>query len=107
MNDTFIVLSILGVAVLLFITDRLRVDVVALLVLLALIFTGLVTPTEAFLGFASPAVITVWAVFIISGALFRSGVADRLARIMMRLAGVTRGDYCWLSCSWLALCRLL
>lgn len=87
MNDSFIVLIILAVAILLFVTDRLRVDVVALLVLLALIFTGLVTPADAFLGFASPAVITVWAVFIISGALFRSGVADRLARLMMRLGG--------------------
>lgn len=87
MSDSIAVLTILSVAILLFVTDKLRVDVVALLVLVSLILTGLVTPAEAFLGFASPAVITVWAVFIISGALFRSGVADWLARLMMRLAG--------------------
>jgi di/tricarboxylate transporter len=45
-----------------------------------------VTPEAAFAGFASPAVITVWAVFIISGAMFQSGVADLLARQMLRLA---------------------
>ncbi|NIV28005.1 MAG: SLC13 family permease, partial [Anaerolineae bacterium] len=49
--------------------------------------TGLVTIEEAFSGFASPAVITVWSVYIVSGALFVSGVADRLASSMLRLAG--------------------
>ncbi|WP_420643158.1 SLC13 family permease [Candidatus Leptofilum sp.] len=85
--DHILVLGILTIAVGLFISDRLRVDLVALLVLLALILTGLLTPEAAFAGFASPAVITVWAVFIISGAMFQSGVADLLAQQMLRLAG--------------------
>ena len=85
--DHILVLGILTAAIALFISDRLRVDLVALLVLIALILTGLLTPEEAFAGFASPAVITVWAVFIISGAMFQSGVADMLARQMLRLAG--------------------
>ena len=85
--DHALVLGILAIAVGLFISDRLRVDLVALLVLLSLILTGLLTPEAAFAGFASPAVITVWAVFIISGAMSQSGVADLLARQMLRLAG--------------------
>jgi di/tricarboxylate transporter len=85
--DQILVLGILTAAVGLFISDRLRVDLVALLVLLALILTGILTPEAAFAGFASPAVITVWAVFIISGAMFQSGVADLLAQQMLRLAG--------------------
>ena len=85
--DHALVLGILAVAVGLFISDRLRVDLVALLVLLSLILTGLLTPEAAFAGFASPAVITVWAVFIISGAMSQSGIADLLARQMLRLAG--------------------
>lgn len=87
--DNWLVLAILAAAVVLFTTDRLRVDVVALLVLASLVLTGLLTPAEAFSGFASPAVVTVWAVFIISGGLFYSGVADRLARAMLRLAGTS------------------
>jgi di/tricarboxylate transporter len=51
------------------------------------VVTGLVTVEEAFSGFASPAVITVWAVFIVSGGLTRSGVADLIARQVVRLAG--------------------
>jgi len=82
-----LVLGILVVAVILFVTERLRVDLIAMLVLITLSVTGLVTIEEAFSGFASPAVITVWSVYIVSGALFRSGVADTLANFMLRLAG--------------------
>jgi di/tricarboxylate transporter len=86
-TENILVLSILVVAVVLFVSEKLRVDLVAILVLLALSLTGLVTIDEAFSGFASPAVITVWSVYIVSGALFLSGIADALARSMLRLAG--------------------
>jgi len=85
--DIILVFVILAVAVVLFVSERLRVDLVAMLVLITLSLTGLVTTEEAFSGFASPAVITVWSVYIVSGALFRSGVADSLARFMLRIAG--------------------
>jgi di/tricarboxylate transporter len=85
--DNLLVLGILAVAVVLFVSEKLRVDVVAMLVLVALVLTGLVTVEEAFSGFSSPAVITVWAVFIVSGGLTRSGVADLIARQVVRLAG--------------------
>ena len=85
--DNLIVLGILAAAVVLFVSERLRVDVVAMMVLVALVLTGQVTVEEAFSGFASPAVITVWAVFIVSGGLTRSGVADLIARQVVRLAG--------------------
>ncbi len=81
------VLVILGVAILLFITERLRVDVVALLVLVSLTLTGLVTPAEALSGFSNLAVVTVWAVLILSGGLARTGVASVVGRQVMRLAG--------------------
>jgi di/tricarboxylate transporter len=69
------------------VSERLRVDLIAMMVLITLSLTGLVTIEEAFSGFSSPAVITVWSVYIVSGALFRSGVADILANFMLRLAG--------------------
>lgn len=85
--DNLIVLGILAGAVVLFVSEKLRVDVVAMIVLVALVVTGLVTVEEAFSGFSSPAVITVWAVFIVSGGLTRSGVADLIAQQVVRLAG--------------------
>jgi len=86
-QENILVLAIMAVAVVLFVSERLRVDLIAMLVLITLSLTGLVTIEEAFSGFSSPAVITVWSVYIVSGALFRSGVADTLANFMLRLAG--------------------
>ena len=57
-----IVLTILAVAVILFITERIRIDLVALMVMVTLALTGLVTPSEALSGFSNSAVVTVWAV---------------------------------------------
>ena len=88
--ENTLVLIIIAVAVLLFITERLRVDVVAMLVLTLLIITGLVTAEEAFSGFSSPAVITVLAVFIVSGGLTRSGVADQIGSLILRVAGTSQ-----------------
>ena len=80
-------MAILLVAIVLFVTEILRVDLIALLVLAALALTGLVSPEQALSGFSNPAVITVWAVFILSGGLSRTGVANVLGRNVMRLSG--------------------
>jgi len=82
-----ITLSIILGALVLFGTEKLRVDVVALLVLLAVALTGLVGPEEVFDGFSNPAVITVWAVYIVSGGLFKTGVAAILGKFILRLSG--------------------
>ncbi len=82
-----ITLGIIAVAIVLFATERLRVDVVALLVLLTVALLRLIEPEEVFAGFANPAVITVWAVYIVSGGLFKTGVADLMGRFILRLAG--------------------
>jgi di/tricarboxylate transporter len=58
-----------------------------MMVLLALLLTGLLTPEEAFSGFSSPAVITVWAIYIVSASLTRTGIADFIGRYIARLAG--------------------
>jgi di/tricarboxylate transporter len=80
-------LGIIVVAVVLFATEKLRVDVIALIILLTVAFTGLVTTEQAIEGFANPAVVTVWAVYIVSGGLFRTGVADMIGAQIIRLAG--------------------
>jgi len=80
-------LAILTIAIILFVSERLRIDLIALLVLASLALTGLVTPTEALSGFSNPAVVTVWAVFILSAGLSRTGVANAVGRHVLRLAG--------------------
>ena len=83
------VYTILLISLGLFITERIRFDLVALLVLGSLAVTGLVSATDAFSGFSNPAVITVWAMFIVSQALTRTGIARRVGRLVMRFAGRT------------------
>lgn len=83
------VFAILLATVVLLVTEKWRVDVVALLVLASLVVTGLVTPEQAISGFSNPAVVTVWAVFILSAGLSRTGVANRIGKQVLRLAGTS------------------
>ncbi len=82
-----IVLGILAVSLVLFISEVIRMDLVAMLVLGTLAVTGLVTPNEALAGFSNSAVVTVWAMFILSEGLTRTGIADIIGRQVLRVAG--------------------
>jgi di/tricarboxylate transporter len=82
-----IVFAITALAVLLFITERVRVDLVALFVMVILPLTGILTPAEALSGFSNAAVVTVWAVLILSAGLSRTGVARMIGHRVLRLAG--------------------
>lgn len=85
--DIVLVFAILAVALILFVSDIMRMDLVALLVLGALAVTGLVTAEQAFDGFSNSAVITIWAMFILSEGLARTGIADVIGRQVLRIAG--------------------
>jgi di/tricarboxylate transporter len=84
--EIIILLVIVSAAFILFIGSRLRVDVVGLLVLSALALTGLVTAQEALAGFSSPAVVALWALFILSAGLTRTGIAHQIGQPLQRLA---------------------
>ncbi|WP_449286137.1 SLC13 family permease [Marinobacter sp. PE14] len=77
-----IVFSILGIALVLFVWNRIRFDLVALLALLAVSIAGIVPVDQLFDGFGHPAVVTVAAVLVISQGLVNGGVVDRLARLL-------------------------
>ena len=87
MLDIAIVFAITALAIILFITERVRVDLVALLVMVSLALTGILTPAEALSGFSNVAVVTVWAVLILSAGLARTGVAGSIGHHVLRLAG--------------------
>jgi di/tricarboxylate transporter len=82
-------LILLVIAIALFVSGRLRPDLVALLVLVTLSITGTITPQEAFSGFSRPAIITILGIFILSGGLYRTGATRALGRSLLRL---TRGS---------------
>ena len=85
--DIALVLGILVAAFVLFVTERLRMDLVALLVMSALALTGLVSPADALSGFSNPAVITVWGMFILSAGLTNAGVTEILGRRLLGWSG--------------------
>jgi di/tricarboxylate transporter len=85
--DIILVLLILGIALVLFVTEVIRMDLVSLLVLITLAATGLVTANQAVSGFSNAAVVTVWAMFILSEGLTRTGIANLLGRQVMSISG--------------------
>lgn len=86
-NDLLMVLGLLAGAVTLFALNRPRMDVVALLVLVALPLTGVLDTSEALSGFSDPNVVLIAALFIIGDGLVRTGIAYRLGDWLVARAG--------------------
>jgi di/tricarboxylate transporter len=82
-----IVFGILAVAIGLFAWGRPRVDIVAILVVLALILSRVLTPREALAGFGDPVVVLIAAIFIVGEGLVNTGVVHRLGEAVMKLGG--------------------
>ena len=86
-TDPLLFLLVLAGALYLFVSERLRVDVTAMLVLLALVLTGLLDAKQALSGFASEPALIVATVFVLSGGLAATGVTERLGDWISRAAG--------------------
>jgi di/tricarboxylate transporter len=82
-----IVFGILAGAVILFAWGRPRADIVAILVMLALMLSRVLTPQESLAGFGAPVVILIAAVFIVGKALVNTGVAHRLGEAVLKVGG--------------------
>ena len=78
--DLAVVLVVLVLTVVLFATERLPVDVVALLALGVLLIGGVLAPEEALAGFSNEAVVTIGAMFVLSAGLYRSGTLNQLMK---------------------------
>ncbi|GKO46272.1 citrate transporter [Klebsiella quasipneumoniae] len=88
MNGELIwVLSLLAIAVVLFATGKMRMDAIALMVIVAFVLSGTLTLTEAFSGFSDPNVILIAALFIIGDGLVRTGVATKMGAWLVSVAG--------------------
>ena len=88
-GDMAFVFGVLGVAVVLFASGRVRLDVVALLVLLALMLGGVVSVPEALAGFSKSVVIMIAGLFVVGEALVTTGVAFAVGEWLMRVGGTS------------------
>jgi di/tricarboxylate transporter len=82
-----IVLALLVVALILFSIERIPLEVVAILLVMALVLTNTLTASEAFAGFGNDIVITIAGLFVLTGGLAKTGVIDLVGRRLHRAAG--------------------
>lgn len=97
-QDLLSVLGLLAAAIVMFAINKPRVDAVALIMIVALPFTGVISMNEAIAGFSNPNIVLIAAMFVIGEALARTGVAQRIGDWL-----VTRGG----SSSWRLLTFLM
>ncbi len=82
-----ILLVLLAITFVLLITEYIRMDLVAVLLVAALAISGILNPEEAFSGFSSEPAIVVTSIFVLTGAIFHTGLSNRLGTLIGRFAG--------------------
>ncbi len=88
-TETWIIFGLLAVMVVLFLSDRIRLDLVALLALLVLVLTPILTPAEALASFGDPILLTIAGLFVVGAGLLQTGVADAVGQRLRLIAGNT------------------
>jgi di/tricarboxylate transporter len=89
-TSILIVLIILVATIIMLITEVVRIDMVAILCMLALGWTGILEPQEMLSGFSSNAVIVIMAVMIMGRGIARTGLMERFSVAIIKVAGSER-----------------
>lgn len=87
MDPVAMTLALLVLAIILFATEKLPVDVIGLILVISLVLTQVLTVQEAVAGFGNDVVITIAGLFLLVGGLIRTGLVDLIGRRMHKLAG--------------------
>ena len=88
-GEAAFVFALLALTVVLFASDRLRMDVIALGVIVVLMLSGVLTPREALAGFGDPLVLLIAGLFVVGEGLYRTGIAFALGHRLLDLAGAS------------------
>jgi len=86
--EIILVLGLVVSAVILFATERLSVDLTALIIMGTMLLSGIITPEDAIGGFSNPATVTVGAMFILSAGLFKTGAVNLLGGGLSRVGRI-------------------
>ena len=84
--ELYISLGIIVIGIFLFVKDYFSIDTTSLLIMAMFIITGVLAPEEGFSGFIHPATIVLGCMFVISAAIFITGIIDGLSSILVKLA---------------------
>jgi len=89
MSPLFVVYAVLFLAIVAFVSDRIRLDVVAMTALLTLTVAGILSPAEALAGFSDPTVVLIVALFIVGEGIQHTGLAAQVGRLPSRWGGTS------------------
>ncbi len=89
--DIWIISGILVLTLYLLISEKISVDLTAIGIMVLLVVSRILTPKEAVMGFANPAIITVGAMFIVSKGLLRTGGVEFIGRRIVKIARANLG----------------
>ncbi|MGO2357096.1 SLC13 family permease [Mesonia sp.] len=82
----YITIGIIAIGVFLFVKDYFTIDTTSILIMSLFIISGVLSPEEGFAGFNHPATITLGCMFVISAAIFKTGLIDGLSSKIIRIA---------------------
>jgi len=85
-SPAVITLIVLVAAAVLFITEKLPVPLTAMLCMAVLVLTGIITPADAIAGFSNSTVILLISMILVGGALFETGVTEKVAKAALKIA---------------------
>jgi di/tricarboxylate transporter len=88
-GEILFVFGLLLVTILLFVSGFWRLDVVAIMVILTLMLSGLLSPGDALAGFGDPVVLLIAGLFVVGEGLFRTGMSYRIGNWLMGVAGTS------------------
>jgi len=86
--ELYVTILIIGIGVFLFVKDYFTIDTTSILIMTLFIITSVLSPEEGFYGFIHPATITLGCMFVISAAVFKSGIIDGLSSRIIKLAKI-------------------
>jgi di/tricarboxylate transporter len=85
--EILLIFSLLVITVALFIWDKIRMDIVALMVAVVLALSGLISPKDVVSGFGAPVVVMIAALFVVGEGLFRTGIAGQAGQWLLKAGG--------------------
>jgi di/tricarboxylate transporter len=83
--EIIIVLCIIAITLFMFVTERFSVDLISMIAMTLLMVSGILTPSEGFAGFTNSATIIVACMYIISAAIYKCGVLDRVSHHLVAI----------------------
>lgn len=86
--ELYITLGIIIIGIVLFIRDYFSIDTTSILIMALFIVSGVLSPEEGFSGFNHPATLTLGCMFVVSAAVFKSGLIDGLSAKIVRIAKI-------------------